>query len=130
RIRVDEFAVGDTTEYAIQLRTADTTRQALIALKRARTAVDEARRSRSAFNAAMSHELRTPLHGLIATLDMLRDESLTPSGAQRLAIAKASARSLLKIANDILDLSRMEGGEFTLERRSFSITHLLKEAVE
>jgi len=130
RIRVDEVAVGDTTEYAIQLRTADTTRQALIALKRARTAVDEARRSRSAFNAAMSHELRTPLHGLIATLDMLRDESLTPSGAQRLAIAKASARSLLKIANDILDLSRMEGGEFTLERRSFSITHLLKEAVE
>src|SRR5262249_42852462 len=38
--------------------------------------------------------------------------------------------SLLKIANDILDLSRMEGGDFTFERRTFSLTHLLQEAVE
>lgn len=129
-IRITEFAVGDTIEYAVHLRTADATKHALTALKRARTAVDSARRSRNAFNAAMSHELRTPLHGLIATLDMLRDEALSSAGAQRLAIAKASARSLLKIANDILDLSRMEGGEFTFERRSFSLTHLLQEAVE
>src|SRR5690606_25786785 len=78
----------------------------------------------------MSHELRTPLHGLIGTLDMLRDESLSPTGTQRLAIAKASARSLLKIANDILDLSRMDGGDFTFEHRSFSLTRLLQEAVE
>jgi len=129
-IRINEFGVGDSREYAIHLRTADNAKQALRALKRARAAVDSARRSRSSFNAAMSHELRTPLHGLIATLDMLRDESLTPAGAQRIAIAKTSARSLLKIANDILDLSRMEGGEFTFERRSFSLIHLLREAVE
>lgn len=129
-IRINEFVVGETVEYGIHLRTADTTKQALAALKHARSAVDSARRTRSAFNAAMSHELRTPLHGLIATLDMLRDESLSPAGAQRLGIAKASARSLLKIANDLLDLSRMEGGEFSLERRSFSLTHLLQEAVE
>lgn len=129
-IRITEFAVAETIEYAVTLRTADNTKQALTALQRARTAVDSARRSRSSFNAAMSHELRTPLHGLIATLEMLRDEALSPAGAQRLAIAKASARSLLKIANDILDLSRMEGGDFTFERRAFSLTHLLQEAVE
>ncbi|HWK50907.1 MAG TPA: response regulator [Steroidobacter sp.] len=129
-IRISEFAVGDNIEYAIHLRTADGTKHALTALKRAQVAVNSARRTRNSFNAAMSHELRTPLHGLIATLDMLRDESLSSAGAQRLAIAKASARSLLKIANDILDLSRMDGGEFTFERRSFSLTHLLQEAVE
>ena len=129
-IRINELIVSDAREYAVRMQTADTSKQALTALKRARAAVDGARRSRNSFNAAMSHELRTPLHGLIATLDMLRDESLTPAGTQRLAIAKTSARSLLKIANDILDLSRMAGGEFTFERRAFSLTRLLQEAVE
>lgn len=129
-IRVKRLSVANTTEYAIQLRNVDHKKQALTALKRARMAVDNARRSRNAFNAAMSHELRTPLHGLISTLDMLRDESLSPAGTQRLAIARASTRSLLKIANDILDLSRMDGGDFALEHRSFSLTRLLQEAVE
>jgi PAS domain S-box-containing protein len=129
-IRVSRYDIADSTEYAVQLRSGDNTKQAMAALKRARTAVEEARRSRNAFNAAMSHELRTPLHGLIATLDILRDEPLSPAAMQRLAIAKASARSLLKIANDILDLSRMEGGDFTLENRAFSLKRLLEEALE
>jgi signal transduction histidine kinase/CheY-like chemotaxis protein len=129
-IRITEFVATGATRHAIQLRIADRTKQALSALRQAQNAVDSARRTRNSFNAAMSHELRTPLHGLIATLDMLRDESLSSQGTQRLAIAKASARSLLKIANDILDLSRMEGGDFTLERQTFSFTHLVQEAVE
>jgi len=129
-IRINEFAVGKATEHAIHLRIADRTKEALTALKRAKSTVDSARRTRNSFNAAMSHELRTPLHGLIATLDMLRDEPLSPSGAHRLSIAKTSARSLLKIANDILDLSRMESGDFALERHSFSLTRLVQEAVE
>jgi len=129
-IRINEFVAGDRTEHAIQLRVADRMKEALSALKRAKSTVDSARRTRNSFNAAMSHELRTPLHGLIATLDMLRDETLSPAGAHRLAIAKTSARSLLKIANDILDLSRMESGDFALDRDSFSLTRLVQESVE
>jgi len=129
-IRIHEFVVGGATEHAVQLRVADREKDALTALKRAKSAVDSARRTRNSFNAAMSHELRTPLHGLISTLDMLRDESLSPAGTHRLTIAKTSARSLLKIANDILDLSRMESGDFTLERNNFSLTRLLQESVE
>ena len=129
-IRIKGFTAAGSTEIAVQLGRMDGTKQALLALKSARAAVDNARRSRNAFNAAMSHELRTPLHGLIGTLDMLRDETLSPAALQRLAIARASARSLLKIANDILDLSRIEGGEFTSDTRSFSLTRLLQEALE
>ncbi len=129
-IRIHEFVAAGVTEHAIHLRVADRMKDALGAIKRAKIAVDNARRTRNAFNAAMSHELRTPLHGLIATLDMLRDETLTPAGSHRLSIAKTSARSLLKIANDILDLSRMEGGDFTLERHSFSLALVVQEAVE
>ncbi len=129
-IRIQPFVAAGATEHAIHLRVADRMKDALGAIKRAKMAVDHARRTRNSFNAAMSHELRTPLHGLIATLDMLRDETLTPEGSHRLSIAKTSARSLLKIANDILDLSRMEGGDFTLERHSFSLALVVQEAVE
>jgi CheY-like chemotaxis protein len=78
----------------------------------------------------MSHEIRTPLHGLMATIDMLRDEPLSAEGRQRIAIARVSARTLLKIANDILDLTRIEGGAFPLEHKPFNLSKVLREVID
>jgi CheY-like chemotaxis protein len=86
--------------------------------------------SKDRFIATMSHEIRTPLHGLMATLDMLRVETLSAEGAHRLAIARSSAKTLLNIANDILDLSRIDEGAIPLERKVFSLQAVLNEAVD
>jgi signal transduction histidine kinase len=60
----------------------------------------------------VSHEIRRPLHGHMAIIDMLRDEPLSPEGRHRIGIARVSARTLLNIVSDILDLSRTEAGAF------------------
>ena len=103
---------------------------ALAELKSARHLVDAAQRSSGHFVAMMSHEIRTPLHGLMATIDMLRDESLSPEGRRRIEIARVSARTLLNIANDILDLSRIEAGAFPLEHKPFDLAGVLREVVD
>jgi signal transduction histidine kinase len=102
---------------------------ALAELKRARHLVDAAQRSSGHFVAMMSHEIRTPLHGLMATIDMLRDEPLSPEGRHRVGIARVSARTLLNIANDILDLSRIDAGAFPLEHKPFDLANVLREVV-
>lgn len=103
---------------------------ALVELKRARHLVDAAQRSSGHFVAMMSHEIRTPLHGLMATIDMLRDEPLSPEGRHRIDIARVSARTLLNIANDILDLSRIDAGAFPLEHKPFELASVLREVVD
>ena len=103
---------------------------ALADLKSARHLVDAAQRSSGHFVAMMSHEIRTPLHGLMATIDMLRDEPLSPEGRHRIGIARVSARTLLNIANDILDLSRIEAGAFPLEHKPFDLASVLREVVD
>jgi signal transduction histidine kinase/CheY-like chemotaxis protein len=99
-------------------------------LTRAHHLVDAAQRSSGHFVAMMSHEIRTPLHGLMATIDMLRDEPLSAEGRHRIGIARVSARTLLNIANDILDLSRIEAGAFPLEHEPFHLASVLREVVD
>ena len=69
----------------------------------------------------MSHEIRTPLHGLIGTLDLMSRDGLGERAAYRLNIARNSARSLLQIANDVLDLSGIEAGRVRIERVAFDL---------
>jgi|GEM_PF-1065717 len=128
---VQAFRVRGRVNYAVQLRETGRMKTALATLERARTLTQSAHRSRDLFIAAMSHELRTPLHGLIATLDMMRvGANCPPEFEQRLSIARISARTLLKIANDILDLTRIDSGHFPLEQRPFAPRTMLEEIVD
>lgn len=128
---VHPYAVDGANCYAVRLHDAHRMRKALHTLKQAREVVATANRSRDFFIATMSHELRTPLHGLIATLDMMRvEEYRLPEFQQRLSIARISARALLKIANDILDLTRINSGAFQLESRPFDLAVVLEEVLD
>jgi len=130
-VHVHAFSVGTQVNYAIQLRDAGGMRKALAALEHARTLTQSAHRSRDLFIATMSHELRTPLHGLIATLEMMHaDENYPPEFEQRLSVARISARALLRIANDVLDLTRIDSGHIPLEQRPFSLLRILEEVVD
>jgi PAS domain S-box-containing protein len=101
---------------------------------RAREAVREKERAeqanaaKSAFLSRVSHELRTPLNAILGFADLLR--SADPADAPRHAelIAQAGQR-LLALVNDLLDLSRIEGGALALEPQPLAVPRALRQAV-
>ncbi|WP_154171817.1 ATP-binding protein [Vibrio metoecus] len=82
-------------------------------LRLAQKLAEQANQSKSNFLAMMSHELRTPLNAVLGLIDVLRGES-TSYQSELLEQMESSAELLLIIINDILDLSRIESGHFSL----------------
>ena len=92
------------------------------ALEIARAEAERANVAKSRFLATMSHELRTPLNAIIGFSDMLSDQSLRLDDARRLEYAKLinkSGRHLLSVVNGILDMSKMETGNFQITPEPF-----------
>ena len=98
------------------------------ALKQASQEALEATRTKSAFLANMSHEIRTPLTGIIGFSEILMDRSL-PLNERRdlLKTIIYSGRHLLKVINDILDISKIEANKLEFEAIRFSPFELLAD---
>ncbi|WP_318826154.1 ATP-binding protein [Burkholderia thailandensis] len=99
-------------------------------LKEARIASDQANKAKSTFLATMSHEIRTPLNAIIGNLELLRRSQLSNQQSERLQVVESCSNALLHIINDILDLSKVESGQMTLENIPFDIQALLQEIVD
>ena len=99
-------------------------------LREARQAAEAGSRAKSIFLANMSHELRTPLHGLLGMLGLLKDTPLRGDQRLQLQAASDSARHLLAILNDILDVSKMEAGAITIKAEPLQPARLLRELDE
>ena len=87
-----------------------------------------ANRAKTQFLSQMSHEIRTPINAIIG-LDtiVLRDESISPHTRDFLEKIGSSARHLLSIVNDILDMSRIESGRMELKEEPFSFRELIEQ---
>ena len=93
------------------------------ALQIARSESERANAGKTRFLATMSHELRTPLNAIIGFSDMLSNRTLTLSAARQLEYANLindSGRHLLSVVNGILDMSKMETGNFEITREPFA----------
>jgi len=113
----------------LEQRVLDRTRE----LKYAKEKAESADRLKSAFLASMSHELRTPLNSIIGFTGILLQGlvgPLTPEQQKQLGMVQNSSRHLLNLINDVLDISKIEAGQMTVQIHPFSLRETLQKTVE
>ena len=91
----------------------------------ARGAAEAANQAKSDFLANMSHEIRTPLNGVIGIAAALGDTPLTDHQGEMVELIRRSGEILERLVSDILDVSKIEAGQMTIEARAFDLDFVL-----
>ncbi|MBF0543965.1 MAG: PAS domain S-box protein [Candidatus Riflebacteria bacterium] len=121
---------NDLQRHASELerRVAERTAELAVALDQAK----ESDRLKSTFLATMSHELRTPLNSIIGFTGILLMGlvgTLNPEQEKQLNMVQESARHLLALINDVLDISKIESGQIELSREQFDMQTTIRDAL-
>ncbi len=96
-------------------------------LTEAKEQAESANKAKSEFLANISHELRTPMNAVLGFTDLLAPEIKGKKPQSYVTAIKTAGQSLLRLINDILDLSKIETGKLELQYRSTSLANLFKE---
>lgn len=98
-------------------------------LEEARRKAEEATAAKAVFLANMSHEIRTPLNGVMGFAELLLASELGAEQKRHASLIFDSAQTLLKLLNDILDLSKIEAGQLEIAQDPIDLTHQLRQCV-
>nr|WP_197064246.1 ATP-binding protein [Methylobacterium sp. ZNC0032] len=119
---------------ASQLRHIRSSRNKLasLSIERAQAAerAEAGARAKSIFLATMSHEIRTPLNGIIGTVDLLRDSTMSPDQQRKLTVVAECSDTLLALIDDILDFTKLEAGPVEFEKVPVSINQVIGSVLE
>jgi PAS domain S-box-containing protein len=115
---------NEQLEQKVEARTSE--------LRTALVRAEAADRLKSAFLATMSHELRTPLNSIIGFTGIVLQElagPLTSEQSKQLGMVRGSARHLLALINDVLDLSKIEAGQLEIRNEPFELPEAIERVV-
>lgn len=113
-------------ELAAEVRRREETENSL---REATKAAETANKAKSTFLARVSHEVRTPLNGILGITEILKTTPLSKDQAEHAATIEEAGRSLLRVINDILDISKSEAGTLSLRREDFSVSSVIERVV-
>ncbi|MDM8536171.1 ATP-binding protein [Desulfobacterales bacterium HSG17] len=127
-LATSQFMAGDKLFFAGFIRDISERKKAESELEQARLEAEKASRIKSEFLANVSHEIRTPMNAILGFIRLAMDrKGLPPESHSHLQIAHNSAKSLLGLINDILDLSKLESGKFELSPAPFHLKDFLEQ---
>lgn len=111
---------------AIKLIRAQADKEILVAKEKAEAAT----KAKSLFLSTMSHEIRTPLNAVIGISHLLLDDDPLPSQIEQLQTLHFSAKHLLSLVNDILDISKLESGKVDLDYSEIDLPSLCNQLLQ
>jgi signal transduction histidine kinase/ActR/RegA family two-component response regulator len=84
---------------------------------------------KSQFLANMSHEIRTPMNGVIGMISLVLERCTLAEEREQLTVAQTAAQSLVRLLDEILDLSKIEAGKMTIEALDFDLNSMVEDAL-
>ena len=129
RALVTHDAAGEPVAVLAQIEDVTVRREAERVLAESRAAAERANRAKSEFLARMSHELRTPLNAILGFAQLLELDDLTAEQRDGLERILRGGRHLVEVVDDVLDISRIEAGEFQITPEPVPAAAIAEEVV-
>ena len=120
----------DNIFYSLFIRDLTTFKQAEAALQQGLLEAEQANTVKSQFLAMMSHEIRTPLNAILGIQDLLVNTPLNVQQTEYMGIAAHAGTLLLRLVNDIMDLTKVESGKLDLEQLDFDAVPMVEVCMQ